>query len=190
MRNKEVAEVLSRLGQSRWRVALPLAILGLMAASAAAVTLKSRPGGDLSLAAATSLAPPPARGLLVHVIGAVAAPGLYRVQSGERVLDLVALAGGLLDSADRAHLPNLAARLRDGQQLKVPFLTSGRATRVSLNSASLAELETVPGIDPDLARAIVDFRDNFGGFQAVKDLVTVLGMDPASYAVAHLHLSL
>src|ERR1700736_5231076 len=73
---------------------------------------------------------PPPGGLMVSVSGAVAHPGLYRVAKGERVYAAIAAAGGMTDDADRNRIPNLAARLRDGQEVKVPVRGSsaGRAS--------------------------------------------------------------
>ncbi|HEX6487613.1 MAG TPA: helix-hairpin-helix domain-containing protein [Candidatus Dormibacteraeota bacterium] len=139
-------------------------------------------------AALTQLAPPPAPGLLVFVSGAVAHPGLYRLLRGERAYDAIAAAGGLLADADLARLPNLAARLRDGQQIKVPFgkgpAGSVSAPKIHLNAATLAELETVPGFTMELAQAAISYRDSYGGFASTRELVTVLGMDEADYLVA------
>src|SRR5436190_12351189 len=117
-------------------------------------------------AAADGALPAPA-GLLVEVSGAVARPGMYRVAKGERASAAIAAAGGLAPDADPDRLPNMAARLRDGQQVVVPRL--GRAARtaagsgqrsvatVSLNSATAEQLAAVPGFSPGLAAAIVQY---------------------------------
>src|SRR5438105_8751408 len=126
-------------------------------------------------------APPAAPGLLVYVSGAVAHPGLYRLPRGERAYDAVAAAGGLLANVDLSRMPNLAARLRDGQQVKVPFSkgASGAVSggKLDLNAATLDELEVVPGFTADLARAAIAYRDSYGGFASTRELVTVLGMN-------------
>src|ERR1700716_3252002 len=83
--------------------------------------------------------PAPA-GLLVHVLGAVEHPGLYRMKRGDRVYDAIGAAGGLSVEADITRLPNLAGRLKDGEQVKVAFAkgSSGATvvTRVNLNTAT------------------------------------------------------
>jgi competence protein ComEA len=135
-------------------------------------------------------------GLLVSVTGAVAHPGLYRVAKGERAFAAIAAAGGLTSDADPNRLPNLAARLKDGQEVKVPAKQapgrggSTRASRVSLNSATAAELAAVPGFTPDLAAAAVRYRQDFGGFSSTRELVTGLGMGQADYQLARSHLTL
>ena len=137
--------------------------------------------------------PPPA-GLLVDVVGAVARPGLYRVARGDRVYDAIALAGGLTEDADPTRLPNLAGRLTDGEQVKVPFVkgaVGGTAiTRVNLNAATVDELALVPGFTDAFAREVVDYRANFGGFQSANELVEILGMSAADFIVARRYLTL
>lgn len=136
--------------------------------------------------------PPPA-GLLVDVIGAVENPGLYRLPRGDRVYDAIAAAGGLSPDADAAKLPNMAGRLKDGEQVKVAFAkttSSTVVTRVNLNTATLEELETVPGFTEAFAQDCIDYRTNFGGFQNTRELVDVLGMSEADYVIARRYLTL
>ena len=132
-------------------------------------------------------------GLLVDVIGAVEKPGLYRLPRGDRVYDAIAAAGGFSNDADMARAPNLAARLTDGMQVKVPFATTTSGTvavRVNLNQATLAELETVPGFTDALARACIDYRTNFGGFESTRELVEILGMSASDYLIARRYITL
>lgn len=177
--------------------AAPLAIgAGLLAgayfysssASAAAAAANTHP-----IPANPAVDVPPATGLLVHVIGAVVNPGIYRLPRGGRVYDAIAAAGGLTANADRTRLPNLAGRLRDGEQVKVAFATttSGTATaRVNLNAATIEELETVPGFTEAFALEVLDYRTNFGGFQSTRELVDILGMSDADYVIARRYLTL
>jgi competence protein ComEA len=140
------------------------------------------------------LQPPPPAGLLVDVVGAVAKPGLYRMPRGDRVYDAIAAAGGMTADADPTRLPNLAGRLTDGEQVKVPFVkgASGGAliTRTSLNSATVGELALVPGFTEEFAQEVVDYRANFGGFSATSELVDVLGMSEADFVIARRYLTL
>lgn len=163
--------------------------------------------GAFVYTASASSSPPPAKpadnaaldvpaptGLLVDVIGAVENPGLYRLPRGDRVYDAIAVAGGLSADADMSRLPNLAGRLKDGEQVKVPFArtTSGTTTivRTNLNTATLEELETVPGFSPEFAQACIDYRNNYGGFQNPRELVEILGMSEANYVIARHYLTL
>src|SRR5437879_659119 len=132
-------------------------------------------------------------GLLVDVSGAVENPGLYRLPRGDRVFDAIAAAGGLSPDADMSKLPNLAGRLKDGEQVKVGFArtTSGTTTvRTNLNTATLEELETVPGFSAAFAQDCIEYRTNYGGFQNTRELVDILGMSEAEYLVARHYLTL
>jgi competence protein ComEA len=145
-------------------------------------------------AAAGNLDVPAPAGLLVHVVGAVERPGLYRMKRGDRVYDAIAAAGGLSVEADITRLPNLAGRLKDGEQVKVPFAKgSGGSvviTRVSLNTATIDELEVVPGFTSAFAEEVIDYRTNFGGFQNTRELVEILGMSEADFVIARRYLTL
>ena len=119
---------------------------------------------------------------VVHVAGAVRQPGLYRLAEGKRVADAVARAGGATAPADTAAI-NLAAPLADGMQVLVPSRVAGvagpaAAGRVSLSSASVAELDALPGIGPVTAQKIVDHRLAHGGFRSVDDLDAIPGIGP------------
>jgi competence protein ComEA len=137
--------------------------------------------------------PPPA-GLLVDVVGAVARPGLYRVPRGDRVYDAIAAAGGLAAGADPRRLPDLAGRLKDGEQIKVPFANGAPGgtviTRTSLNFSTVEELSLVPGFTEAFAQEVVDYRTNFGGFQSTSELVDILGMSESDFVTARRYLTL
>ena len=119
----------------------------------------------------------------VYVSGAVVNPGLVAVPPGSRVADVVAAAGGARPDAESAVL-NYAAQVHDGQQVHVPErgigpVPSSPPGRISINSASLSELQTLPGVGPVLAQRIVEFRDVNGPFGAVEDLLDVPGIGDA-----------
>jgi competence protein ComEA len=139
----------------------------------------------------------PARELVVHVVGAVQHPGLYRLREGSRVDDAIRLAGGARPKAELA-LVNLAAPVADGQQVLVPARgapaavasASGGAApagtagatvggTVHLNSATLEQLDTLPGIGPVTAQQILDYRTANGAFSSVDELDAVPGIGPA-----------
>jgi competence protein ComEA len=147
-----------------------------------------------ALAVAPALELPPPSGLLVDVVGAVARPGLYRLPRGDRVYDAIAAAGGLTGYADASRLPNLAGRLKDGEQIKVPLIKGAPGgtviNRTSLNTATADELALVPGFTEAFAQEVVDYRTNFGGFQATSELVDILGMSASDYVIARRYLTL
>ncbi len=122
--------------------------------------------------------------LYVHVLGAVATPGLYVLDPGARLVDALAAAGGTTDAADLAAV-NLARVLEDGEQITVPTVgagpdASGVASsgddRIDLNSADQAALETLPRIGPALAARIIAWREENGRFRSVDDLLAVPGI--------------
>ncbi|HAQ59285.1 MAG TPA: competence protein ComEA [Microbacterium sp.] len=126
--------------------------------------------------------------LYVHVSGAVARPGLYRLEGGARLVDAVAAAGGFAEEADDAGV-NLARPVSDGEQVVVPVKGAvppagsggaegapGGDSRVNLNSATAAELDTLPRIGPAIAQRIIDWRTTNGRFSAVDDLLSVPGI--------------
>jgi competence protein ComEA len=159
-------------------------LLLLCALGGAAFLLWPRPPPPLAVFTpvprpSPSPGPSPQALIAVHVTGAVASPGVYRLQSGSRAEDAVVLAGGLTEDADAASL-NLAARLADGQQLVVRPKLAGAAERssaadagggrINLNLASIAELDTLPGVGPALAQRIVERRQRSGPYESVEQL--------------------
>jgi competence protein ComEA len=171
---------------------LALSVGALAGAYLYATSASAAPDPNTNLGAGAIEVPPPA-GLLVHVVGAVANPGLYRLPRGGRVYDAIAAAGGLSPDADLSQLPNLAGRLKDGEQVKVAFArtTSGIViTRTNLNTATLDELEALPGFSAAFAQEVIDYRTNFGGFQNTRELVEILGMSEAEYVIARRFLTL
>ncbi len=150
------------------------------------------------------LPPPPAEGasvtglpaarVVVDVVGAVRRPGLYRLEQGSRIADAVARAGGATGKADLA-LVNLAAPLADGEQVVVPKRgapgaagSGGGAAAggpgvstgpVHLSTATLDQLDSLPGIGPVTAQKILDYRAKHGAFNSVDELDAVPGIGPS-----------
>lgn len=131
--------------------------------------------------------------VVVHVAGAVAAPGVYELPGGSRVHVAIDAAGGALPRADPSAL-NLAAPLVDGERVYVPRvgesvpLPAGRVSAeavdstpgpIDVNHATVEELDELPGIGPATAAAIVDHREQNGPFATVDDLEAVRGIGPA-----------
>lgn len=150
------------------------------------------PSRTAAVAPALAAEPAPPRQLVVHVVGAVRRPGLYRLRDGSRVDDAIQRAGGPKAKA-ALELVNLAAPVADGQQVVVPLRGPGGtpaavggstgaglpAAKVHLNSATLEELDTLPGIGPVTAQKILDYRTQNGGFGSVEELDAVSGIGPA-----------
>lgn len=152
-----------------------LAALGL--ASAFAGRLVGPPAAAIEIAAAAPASPPPAS-VLVDVAGAVARPGVVRLPAGARVIDAIAAAGWTTHDADLVRI-NRAATVRDGERLYVPRIgelpppgaAAGADTRIDLNHAGTAELDTLPGIGPGTAARIIRAREQ-RPFAAIEELQT------------------
>jgi competence protein ComEA len=148
----------------------------------------STAAAPLPIPTGTEAAGPAPRRLVVDVEGAVRRPGVYRFETGARVADAIARAGGTTRRADRA-LVNLAAPLADGQQLVVPRRGGGAgagggsppapAGPVDLNTASVEQLDELPGIGPVTAQKIVDYRAEHGPFTSVDQLDAISGIGPS-----------
>lgn len=132
------------------------------------------------------------REVVVHLAGSVRRPGVVRLPAGSRVVDAVAAAGGELPGTDLSTI-NLARVLTDGEQIRVgippdpavqspspaPGSASGSPGPLSLNSATAADLESLPGIGPVLAARIVAYREQSGPFRSVDQLIEVAGIGSA-----------
>jgi competence protein ComEA len=167
-------------------------LLAALAVMAVLLIVTRRPAGlPIQLEA-----PPTPMPVRVHVTGAVASPGVYRLTPGSIVQDAISAAGGATAVADLSRL-NLAHRLLDGEQIIVPAMapTAGPGTPlvaatqggapaglINVNTASAAELEALPEVGPALAQRIVDYRTEHGPFAAVEDVMEVPGIGPSTFA--------
>ena len=118
----------------------------------------------------------------VAIRGAVLAPGVYTLATGARLNDLVLAAGGFSPEADVTGL-NLAARLGDGETIHIPSVwraspaaADSPGSLINLNTATVDELDELPGIGEVLASRIVEYRDLFGPFSSVDQLIEVEGI--------------
>lgn len=131
------------------------------------------------------------REIVVDITGAVATPGVRRLPEGSLVEDAIAAAGGLTDQADQERLAkdlNRAEALKNHQKIVVPSLSDRAAAAesadglINLNTATLEQLDTLPGIGPATAEKIIAYREQSGGFQSVEDLQEVPGIGDAKFA--------
>jgi competence protein ComEA len=162
-------------------VGLGCAILVSAFARPGSVASVARPVGEASAAPVSTSA------IFVHILGAVARPGLYQLREGDRVVDAVAAAGGFADGADNAPV-NLARFLTDGEQITVPLIGATPAgpagtvnSKVNINTADATALETLPRVGPAMAARIIAWRDANGRFTTVDDLRSVSGIGDRTF---------
>lgn len=126
------------------------------------------------------------RVIYIDVAGKVKAPGVYQLPEGSRVIDAITIAGGLKLGVSTTHI-NLARKLVDGEQvliMKEKFISaptsSGRKSiftgKVSLNSGSKAQFDSLPGIGPVIAQRIIDHRNKNGPFATLESIQSVSGI--------------
>ena len=175
---------------SRRRLLIAAGFVALLLFLGSKLLARPQPSAGLAppVAPPTETAAAPAV-VVVDVVGAVRRAGLYRLQQGARIADAVARAGGATAKADLA-LVNLAAPLADGEQVVVPkrgAVTSPAAPSagvassgpVHLSTATLEQLDSLPGIGPVTAQKILDYRQKHGAFTSVDELDAVPGIGPA-----------
>ena len=171
-------------------------IAGFILAGVLVFVARAPAGEPIILQPAPTEAP-----IAVHVIGAVVRPGLYKFPGGARVQDAIDAAGGILATANVDTL-NLAALIEDGQQLAIPFqdgagpaddtsldlpgateepVDNSQTDLIDINTATLEELDSLPGIGPTTAQKIIDYRDQNGPFFVIEDIMNVSGIGPSTF---------
>ena len=175
-------------------IALLLGVFWVMGCSGCETTLSRTP--PIEILAPSPTAAPTAAPIRLHVVGAVARPGVYTLPAGSRLIEAVEAAGGLTAEADPERV-NLADFVRDGQQVYIPRLgatpppsptplgaqpgAGGLKAPLNLNTATAAELEALPGIGKVYAERIVAYRSQHGPFKSSEEIMQVQGIGPACY---------
>lgn len=190
--------VLGSSGAGPGTAGAPGAARGTIAAGGRSAVAGPGPPGSSAPGSIGTVAPTTV--LVVDVAGRVRRPGLYSLAAGSRIDDAVRAAGGALPGVSLLTL-NLASKVSDGEQIVVgipgvPAVAGGPGTGpgagggsagaavgpVNLNSASLGQLDALPGVGPVLAQHILDWRSAHGGFTSIGQLKEVSGIGEARYA--------
>ncbi|WP_071460194.1 helix-hairpin-helix domain-containing protein [Bacillus massilinigeriensis] len=153
-------------------------------------SLSTSPGGNGESREGNSI-------MMADIKGAVRNPGVYTVNHGDRVADLVKKAGGVTDEADTTSV-NFAMKVGDEMAVRIPvkgesptMLSSDsggvnvpgtdQAEQINLNTATVAELDTLPGIGPSKAAAIVEYRETNGPFKSTEGLKEISGIGDKTF---------
>jgi competence protein ComEA len=124
--------------------------------------------------------------IMVDIQGSVKTPGVYKMQNGERVIDAIRRAGGLLDEAETRSV-NQAQKITDemviyvaakGEEIE-PLVTkteNEKGEKLNINSAELSELQQLSGVGPSKAQSIISYREENGPFTSIEQLLEVRGI--------------
>lgn len=139
--------------------------------------------------------------IMVHIDGEVVTPGIISLKAGSRIADAIQACGGTTDISDISKI-NLAYELKDGQKVYIPSIydvedveyiqndagnnviipdTSSSSALVNINSATQAELDSLPGIGPSTATKIIDYRNKNGDFKKIEDIMNVSGIGESKF---------
>lgn len=189
-----------------WKIAFAVlcgVVFGLLGAGLILLIARPPAGQPVAL-----LPPPSPAPVVVHVVGAVLAPGVYTLPAGSRVQDAIRAAGGFSAQADSAAM-NLAAPIQDGERLQVAVFsptatpaapvrapvvsigeengsvnssaTPGLAHPININTATQLELESLPYIGPATAQKIIAYRQAKGPFKKIEDIMNVSGIGQKTF---------
>jgi competence protein ComEA len=190
---KEKMMSLSNFAMNNWKTLALGVFIGLLSSGLILLVAKGSAYNSFEL-----LPIPTSRPLVVHITGAVVSPGVYHVPVQSRISDVIEAAGGFSQKADLEGL-NLAELVSDGQKLSIPTINadgpsksitqanqneskgSGLIELVNINTATVAELSTLPGIGPVLAANIIEYRETHGSFYSTEELMNVKGIGASSF---------
>jgi competence protein ComEA len=165
-----------------WQLIIIGILIGLFLGGVIYIVASPHPKGTI-----TFIAPTQSDKVTVSITGQVKAPGVYSLPIGSRINDALIAAGGSLESADLTGVP-LAQLLEDEESITIPTREeeqnqsiSTSQGKINLNTATLDQLESLPGVGEEKAKAIIDFREIHGKFSSIEDLLAVSGFGPSIF---------
>lgn len=154
--------------------------------------------------------PEESKQIAIHIDGEVAFPGIKYLETGARISDAIEASGGATSLVDFSKI-NLAYVLKDGQKVHVPSIyepigtatvsndagenviiqdTNSSSNMVNINTATQAELETLPGVGASTALKIINYRNQNGNFKKIEDLMNVSGIGEAKFSTIKDHITI
>jgi competence protein ComEA len=173
----------------RYKLAISLVLILIILGSAGVLLVSAKQGG------VRIIDPDEGKGgaiCKVDIEGAIKHPGVYNLCPDDRVEDAIRVAGGPLPDADLSKVSkSLAARVADEERILVPFRSGSSSSessesthvegKVNINTASLSQLDTLPGIGPATAQKIIDHREENGPFASIEDVMDVSGIGEVKF---------
>ncbi len=122
----------------------------------------------------------PTEEITVNIKGHINNEGVYRLEKGSTVSDVINLAGGFTDRADKEYI-NPAETVTDGEEIYIPAKSRDITDKININTATEKQLDSLPGIGPGTAKRIIEYREKHGDFKYIDELMNVKGIGEKTF---------